>query len=312
MKMSVKTQIVNELHRSARKHFQRVPFQMRAIDDTFQIDLIEFIPFANENNGYKYALVVIDVFSKYAWTVALKNKTGIETTKAMQSIFNESKRICKNCQSDNGKEFYNKHFSLLMKRYNINHYSTFSKLKASICERLNRTLLQKLWKKLHINGNHKWVNVLIKITAEYNNSVHRTIKMKPVDVNSTNEKQLLNTVYVRNNSLNAAVKTKFHIGDKVRLSKHKHLFEKGYTPSWTTEIFQIDKILPTEPITHILRDLLNQPIHGAFYSHELQKTDKHDVYLVEKILKKQGEKVFVKWLGFDKMHNSWVNKSDLL
>lgn len=82
-----------------------------------------------------------------------------------------------------------------MKKYNINHYSTFSKLKASICERLNRTLLNKVWKKFHLNGNHKWVNVLDKITTEYNNSVHRTIKMRPIDVNTSNEKQLLESDY---------------------------------------------------------------------------------------------------------------------
>lgn len=310
--MSEKIEIVNELHRSARKNFERVPFQMRGIDDTFQIDLIEFIPFAIENNGFRYALVVIDVFSKFAWTIALKRKTGLETSKAMESVLRKSGRICRNCQSDNGKEFYNKHFSSLMKRYTINHYSTFSKLKASICERLNRTLLQKLWKIFHINGNHKWVNALDTITAEYNTSVHRTIRMRPIDVNSQNEKQLLETVYMRNNSVNVSSKSKFHIGDKVRISKHKQMFEKGYTPSWTTEIFQVDKILSTEPITYVLRDLLGELIRGSFYSYELQKSDHDSVYLVEKIIKSKGDKVFVKWLGFDHMHNSWVSKNDLL
>lgn len=106
--MSAKHQIVDELHRNARKIFTRVQFQKRGIDDTFQIDLIEFIPYAHENNGYKYALVIIDVFSKFAWTVALKNKTGVETARALESVIRKIGRICKNCQSDIGKEFYNK------------------------------------------------------------------------------------------------------------------------------------------------------------------------------------------------------------
>lgn len=311
--MNAKHQIVDELHHNARKNFIRMPFQMRGIDDTFQIDLIEFIPHARENNGYKYALIIIDVFSKFAWAVALKNKTGVETAKAMESVLRKSGRICKNCQSDNGKEFYNKHFSAVMKKHNINHYSTFSKLKASICERLNRTLLNKLWKKFHINGNHKWVNVLDKITTEYNKTVHRTIKMRPIDVNIRNEKTLLETVYARNNSLNvSSQRKKFQIGDKVRISKHKHIFEKGYTPSWTTEIFEICKVQATEPTTYLLNDLHGEQIAGCFYCYELQKTAETSVYLIEKILKRSGDKIFVKWLGFNNSHNAWVSKNDLL
>lgn len=174
--MERKKQVVEELHRDVRRNFNRVKFQMRGIDDTFQIDLIEFIPYSRENRGYKYALVVIDVFSKYAWTIPLKNKTGIEVTKGMRTVFETSKRVCKNCQSDNGKEFYNKHFTALMSKYKVNHYSTFSSKKASICERLNRTLLHKLWKHFSFVGNHKWVKPLQDITNVYNKSFHRTIR----------------------------------------------------------------------------------------------------------------------------------------
>lgn len=103
--MTNKKQIVDELHCNARNFFNRTPYEMRGIDDSFQIDLIEFIPYARENKGYKYALAVIDIFSKFAWTFPLKNKTAVEVTKAMKSIFDKSGRICKNCQNDNGKEF---------------------------------------------------------------------------------------------------------------------------------------------------------------------------------------------------------------
>lgn len=310
--MTEKKQIVNELHGAARKNFPRTSFQMRGIDDTFQIDLIEFIPYSSENKGFKYALVVIDTFSKYAWTVPLKNKTGIEVTKAMKSIFDKSGRICKNCQSDNGKEFYNQHFAALMRKFNINHYSTFSKLKASICERLNRTLLNKLYKYFSLNGNHKWINILKDITAEYNNSKHRTIKMKPIEVNAHNEKRIMNTVYKQNHTLNASEKTKLSVGDNVRISKYKNVFAKGYTPNWTTEIFVIDKILPTNPTTYVLKDLQNCDIKGRFYYHELQKTTATDVYLVEKIIRRKGDQCLVKWLGFDDSFNSYISKNDIL
>lgn len=285
---------------------------MRAIDDTFQIDLVEFIPYANENKGHKYALVVIDTFSKFAWTVPLKNKTGIEVTRAMNAVFDKSGRICKNLHCDNGKEFYNKHFAELMKKYNINQYSTYSKLKASICERLNRTLLNKLWKYFSLNGNHKWLKCLENVTEEYNNSKHRTIKMRPSEVNKSHEKYLLENVYHKNHTLNATTKIKFKIGDNVRVSKFKTIFEKGYTPNWSTEIFKIHKILPTDPPTYLLEDLHGECIKGSFYSYELQKTKSLDVYLVEKIIRRKGSQCLVKWLGFNDNHNSWINKCDLI
>src|SRR5699024_2997483 len=132
-------------------------------------------------------------------------------------------------QTDNGSEFYNSHFQDLMKKYNINHYSTFSILKASIIERLNRTLKGMMWKTFSLNGNYKWINILQDLIDKYNSSIHRTIKMRPRDVNKRKEKLLLKTVYGK---IKTFPMPKFKVGDSVRISKYKHLFEKGYTPNW--------------------------------------------------------------------------------
>lgn len=136
--------------------------------------------------------------------------------------------------------------------------------------------------------------------------------MRPIDVNTSNEAHLLGSVYKQNNSLNTIAKRKFNVGDIIRISKYKSIFEKGYTPNWSTELFKVDKILPTNPYTYIIRDLHGQRISGSFYEYELQKSEEHDVYLVEKELKKRDDKVYVKWLGFDNTHNSWINKSDII
>lgn len=92
----------------------------------------------------------------------------------------------------------------------------------------------------------------------------------------------------------------------VRISKYKSLFSKGYTPNWSTELFLVDRVRTTVPPVYHLRDMEGVPIKGAFYEHELQKTKYPDVYLVEKVLKRKGDKVYVKWLGFDNSHNSWI------
>ena len=98
----------------------------------------------------------------------------------------------------------------------------------------------------------------------------------------------------------------------MRISKHKHIFEKGYTPNWTTEIFKIKSIKMTHPITYILQDYEGKTIRGCFYEKELLKTKYPKDYLVEKIVKKKGDKLFVKWLGFPSSHNSWISKKDIL
>lgn len=104
----------------------------------------------------------------------------------------------------------------------------------------------------------------------------------------------------------------FQTGDFVRISRYKQCFEKGYTPNWSTEIFSVSKILPTEPITYLIKDLHGHQIRGSFYGFELQKSNECGVYLVEKILKRKGNMIFVKWIGFDESENSWVKKADLI
>lgn len=90
------------------------------------------------------------------------------------------------------------------------------------------------------------------------------------------------------------------------------MFEKGYTPNWSTEIFKISKVQNTTPVTYILTDSRSQPILGSFYVEELQKTKNPHLYLVEKVLRKKGNKVLVKWLGLSSSENSWVSKSDVV
>lgn len=304
--------VVSEIHRSARKNFERRTYQMRGIDDTFQADLVEMIPHSKMNNNYKYILMVIDVFSKFAWTVPLKNKTGNEVTRAMKSIFTADKRVPKNLHTDQGKEFYNSFFQQLMKDYKINHYSTYSKMKASIVERFNRTILTKIWRMFSLQGSYKWLKILKSVTNTYNHTVHRTIKMKPSEVNSENSDFILRNAFRNNNALIMGKKSKFSLNDFVRISKYKSIFEKGYTPSWSTEIFQVYKIQVTKPVTYLLKDSTGQKISGSFYEQELMKTKYPTIYLVEKILRKKGDKLYVKWLGFDNSENSWIKKSAIV
>lgn len=301
--------VVTEIHKPARKNYLRRSVTLKGINDLWQADLVEMIPYSKVNNGFNYILTVIDGLSKYGYAEPIRRKNTTDVVNAFKKILLESNVSPKNLQTDQGKEFYNKEFSKLMKSNNINHYSTFSNLKASIVERWNRTLKNLMWREFSLQGTYKWLKLLPKIVRKYNDSKHRTIRMAPNEVTEKCETELLRRVnnFKKKYSIK---KSKLQVGDSVRISKEKGIFEKGYQPNWSTEIFKIRNVQPTIPRTFELEDFNKEPVLGSFYIEELQKTKYPDVYLVEKILKRKKDQVYVKWLGFPKP--TWIKKSDVL
>ncbi|XP_024888388.1 uncharacterized protein LOC112465190 [Temnothorax curvispinosus] len=134
--------------------------------------------------------------------------------------------------------------------------------------------------------------------------------MRPIDVTPAIAKRLLTTVY---SAIKIAGLTKFKVGDRVRVSKHKTIFEEDYTPNWSTEMFKIVKMQHTNSATYLLEDYRGKSIVGAFYGHELHRVAYPDTYLVEKVLRRREDEVYeVKWLGFDGSHNSWIHKDNVI
>lgn len=301
---------INELHKPARRNYPRRKYDIRDLNETFQMDIVDMQKYSKENKNYRYILTVIDIFSKFSFAIPLKSKSAGDVTDAMVSVLKLRKP--KKIHVDKGTEFWNSKFKSLMKKHNIHMYSTFSNLKASIVERFNRTLKEKMFKHFSLIGKYKYYDVLPQLVLDYNQTVHSKIKMRPIDVTKENSRQLYQRIYLKDKLKVNDRKNKFNVGDVVRISKFKHIFEKGYTPNWTTENFTVKKINNTIPHTYILKDHKGNPIQGCFYEHEMLKTKHPDVYLVEKIIKKRGNRCYVKWLGFDSSENSWVNKEDIL
>lgn len=167
-----KLQVVQEIHRYARKKFPRRKYTMYGIADTLQADLIEMQPYKRENQNHRYILIVIDVFSKMAYAEPLKDKTGSEVTQAMDRIIrkiNQHYHI-NNLQTDDGKEFFNASMKRLLEKFKINHYSTFSVMKASIVERLIRTIKHRLYIQFSLQGNYRWLNILPQVIESYNDT----------------------------------------------------------------------------------------------------------------------------------------------
>lgn len=140
---NLKQDIVNELHTPARRNYPRRRVEMKCIDNHWQADLVELGAYAKSNKNHKFLLTVIDCFSKFAFAKPVKDKSATSVAAAMLSIFNDSGRYPKNLQTDHGREFYNVRFGALMKKYGINHYSTFSHMKVCLLIICNRMLMFK-------------------------------------------------------------------------------------------------------------------------------------------------------------------------
>ena len=218
----------NELHKPRKINFTRRKVISNHIDHIWGCDLIEMIKYSKQNKNYKYILTVIDFFSKYSWCYPLKSQKSEEIINFLKDICKKSKRKPAMIQSDEGTEFTNNQTQTFLKNNNIKWYHTFNRdIKCSICERFNRTVLNKIYKNFTLNNNTIWINDLDKLTNEYNNSYHRSIKIKPINASLKSNENI-----IRNNLYNFNItnkKPKFSIGDRVRFSLLKNTFEKSYT-----------------------------------------------------------------------------------
>lgn len=307
------------LHRPIRKRFPRNRYYVDNIDVVWQADLNDMRSLQAENDGYNYLLTIIDVFSKHAWALPLKTKTGPEVTKAFQDIFQQSKRKPLKIQTDLGGEFVNKVFKTFLEKHNITLYHIYNPdTKACIVERFNRTLKARMWRYFTHEASHRYLEVLPDLLHAYNHSKHRSIGMSPSEVNDTNVLTVWHSLY-GNKSRNPvnSLKMKFKIGDKVRISKEKMAFEKGYEENWSTEVFIITQCKNRKPFVYVLEDLAGEPITGTFYEHELQRVQITDTstFKIDKILQTLGrgarKKVLVSWKGYPSKFNEWILASTL-
>ena len=294
-----------ELHKSKRKNYPRRRIIVNHIDEIFAADLVEMQKFAKLNKGYRYLLTCIDIFSKYSWVIPLKDKRGITIKNALQKIFKQRKR--KFLWTDRGTEFYNKQVQDLLNENNIKLYSTNnSEIKSAVIERFNRTFKNMMYKKFTENNNTIFYNILDELVNNYNNKYHSTIKMTPIEGSKKVNENKIKNIY---NFEKTKKPGKFKIGDRVRLSLEKNIFEKSYETNWTEEIFEIYDIKYSNVPYYYLKDLNNEKLDGTFYEQELQKTKQDDLYTIEKILKTNKDKIYVKWRGYDNSFNSWINKN---
>ena len=305
-------QLAEELHKPIRRKFKTRKVIVNHIDEIWSADLVFMDKLSKWNKGFKYLLTVIDVFSKFAWVVPLKDKKGSSITTAFADIIKTYKRKPEYLWVDKGSEFYNKTFKEWLLQNDIELYSTFNEGKAVIIERFNRTLKSRMYKQFTIQNNTIWYNIIDKLVDEYNKTKHGSIKLTPVEASKKKNHGLV--YFNLYGDIEASTqKPKFKIGDEVRISKYKRkVFDKGYTPNWSEEIFTVDKIQYTNPITYKLKDLRGEDIQGSFYEPELLKA-KQEVFRIDKVIRRDHKKkqALIKWRGYSDDFNTWIPLKDL-
>ena len=233
---------INEIYsKPPRKNYVTNKTDVYHIDDIWSLDILDLKDYGPENNrGYRYVLVTIDNFSKFGWTSPLKNKNAQTIKDSFENILTNSKRKPNLIETDRGKEFHNNIFQDFLNKNNIKLYSRNSSYGAVFAERFNRTIRDLLKKIVFEQGDAKWIDVLPTITKQYNNRIHSSTKLTPIQASLKK-----NEGYVYKNLLDKRkkVKPKFQINDLVRTADLKKTFSKGDTTSWSYKLYKITEII---------------------------------------------------------------------
>lgn len=301
------------LHKPVRIRFKRRRVIVGGRNHQWQADLVDLSKLKKDNDGYVFLLTVIDVFSKRAWCVPLKNKSASSLVTALKGLLVNIAPTT--LQTDKGLEFLNRSVRRLLKEHGVHHFSTHNEeTKASIVERFNRTLKTRMWRYFTKYQTVRYIDALQDFVQSYNDTYHRSIGMAPSQVNAANQEEVWQRLYGHDGK----GVPKFKVDDRVRISKAKRRFEKGYMANWSEELFTIREVHASDPPVYRLVDDLGEVLDGTFYEPELQKVlvSKDKLYRVESVLqrRKVGKRTeaLVKWYGYPTSFNSWIDAKALV
>ena len=307
------------VQRPVKRPMKRTNIIVAGIDDQWSADLMDMVTFSKYNDGYNYILVVIDVFSKYLWVRKLKDKKGSSVASAFEDIFKE--RSPRRIRTDKGQEFGSRLVQAVFKKKGIKHFYALNEVKASVSERVLKTIKVKIYRYFTYKQTYRYIDKLESFADGYNNTIHSTIDMAPTAVTKANEETARLSTYFSSHLPFKPVKHlqfRFRIGDKVRITHLRNIFSREYDEKWTGEIFTIFKRFwrKQTPIYRI-KDYNGMEITGSFYQAEIQKVNLRDdeQLKIEKILRSRGsgrnKQYLIKWLNWPVKFNSWVKANDV-
>jgi hypothetical protein len=319
----LQSQQAYSLTRGARRKFPRSRVIVEGIDSQWDMDLMDMVDLAKHNDGYKYVLMVIDIFSRFAYCEPIKTKKGGDVVNALERILSGSRKP-KTVRTDRGMEFRSKEVNKYLQHMDIHHfYALNTETKANFAEICIKTLKHKLFRYMIKNRTQRYVDVLRNIVLSYNSTIHRSLGDKPINITKESEGESRLQQYLlrtKGRPTNNRIRHyKFKVGQTVRVSHVKSVFDREYSQKWTGEIFKIKSRFKRDNVcVYTLIDWANEEkIDGTFYEQELQavSVDENTEYHVEKILKKRTrnkrKEVLVRWLHWPKKFDSWIPEKDL-
>ena len=233
---------IDEIYSKApKKNYETNKITYNYIDDIWSIDLADFSDYKISNNkGYRYIFIIIDNFSKYLWAIPLKNKYSQTITNEFSNILAKSKRKLLKLESDRGTEFYNSIFQNFLKSKNIQHYSRYTDKGPSIAERVIRTVRNLLKKPVFEKGNADWLSELPSVVKKYNNTIHSSTKMTPIQAcKKSNERKVYSNLQDQRDKQHP----KYRLGQLIRTADIKRVFSKGDSTNWSYKLYTITEII---------------------------------------------------------------------
>lgn len=306
----LKKQNTYTLHKERVFRFQRNQIITYYPDFQHQIDLMDMQVYANENDGYKYIIVIIDCFTRYCWLHAIKDKSAKSMLATFENLYNDiptPERI----QTDQGTEFNNRLMHKWYKEHEIIYFTTKGPgFKCAMVERLIRTLKNILFRYFTRQGNHKYCNVLQEVAKNYNNSYHRIIKMTPKEARTAPiEKLKMN--YIEDVK---APKRNLKPQQAVRIAFDKGRMDRGFWQTYQDPVYTINALYKQDGVPlYELKDHTNRKLERRYYSRQIQPVG-NVPYRVERVLRQETNprtgrtRYFVKWLGYPLSMSSWVDE----
>jgi hypothetical protein len=289
-----------EITKPARKPKEFSKVYTKGIDDLWAIDLADMREVVQFNDGYTMILCVVDCFSRYAWCRPLKTKNAQEVWDAFASILKEAQP--NTIWVDQGKEFYNKIWDAELKKLNIRRYSTYTTYKVATAERFIRTLKHKFWFHFMKTGKREWADKLQTFVEQYNeDDEHSALTMTPQEAHlDKNEGKLIDRLYPEPE----IGKPQYKLGDWVRVSRTKGIFEKGFHPTWTFQMYRVIGINHAKPVMYQLQDYYGEKMYGSYYEPELQKVADPSFFPTDDALEEKTVKgktyVLARPIGYEK------------
>jgi hypothetical protein len=336
-------------HRRVVRRFRRLPTLAAGLHTDWQADLAVMSHLTADNDGYAYMLVCVDVLSRQLFVAPVRTKCSEHVIEAFEQCFQRAKAVPWRLVTDQGKEFTANRVQEYFRKKELLHYCNYTSptWHAGVAERANRTLKERLYRYFSAHHTYRWVSVLQRLVSAINRSPCTSLDgARPVDVNFDNASRvhqwLRRKLELEQQKHPSMSRPRFRVGDRVRIEKYKHIFQKGYHPNFTNEVFEVVQVRHGRllPITYRLKDHNGDVLRGWFYANDLcrvlgdlakekpKKTvrekpgaiavdeEQQPVYAIERILKRSTrggvKQLLVRWRGYDASHDSWIPASSIL